>query len=75
MENLKKHIVKDLGAWLVITNIGRMVSSCIIMIVGAYLIKYDKTPYVFYVALSVFLLHVLVLFIYGIVNMFKEWLR
>lgn len=75
MENMTKHFVKDLSIWLITTMLGRMCLSGLTMFIGAVLILQDKTPYVFYVALSVFLLHVLVLFIYGIVNMFKEWLR
>jgi len=64
--------VIDFSKWIVITHIGRVVLSAILLFFGAILINFDLTSIVFYAGLFLFFTQVSILFVFMVINFLND---
>lgn len=64
--------IKDFSKWLVLTHIGRVALSAILLFLGAILINFDLTSIVFYAGLCLFFTQVSILFFFMIINLIND---
>ncbi len=64
--------IKDLADWLILTHLGRIIISAIIMFSGALLVNADKSPIVFYIGIGLFSLEFLILTCAMVWNLIKH---
>lgn len=64
--------LKPFVLFLILTNIGRIILSVIFIFLGALLVKYDKSPILFYFGLLIFGTQIVLMFGYMIYNMIKN---